>query len=153
MESKDKSKFIVSEKFIVERVLSKTKKYHIQDPRDSNFVGFGLSSHYTEGQEVGQSTTFYLKVRAHEKSLPIKLLEFSGYTGAKAGSYIVAKIPRCEEKGRRVLENERFYVDREFKPKESAIEIAVMAGNLEIERNQSADYDNFVRDEDNFFKE
>ncbi len=146
---------VVSEKFVVEEVVSKSKRHFINAEKNS-FVGmFGSDIANYQEKESGYGSVIQLKVRSYEKDSPVKILEFLGNSIVQAGNYIEAKIPRYEEKNRGTRfpeipnEIEKFYFDRPFKEKESAIEIAIMTGEKVLRRDQSIDYDKFQKAKEN----
>ena len=105
--------------------------------------------------EGGYKTIFDIKVRP-ERGIPIKKLQFMGYCHVEKGDYIFAKIPcykeqklpRIKEPARPTIgqEEEAFYLDREFKQKENAIEVGVVLRNGQIkdEIYRSIDYRDFM---------
>ncbi|MEA3248609.1 MAG: hypothetical protein U9Q73_02790 [Nanoarchaeota archaeon] len=101
----------------------------------------------------GFTSKLVLKVSPDNQNVPVTTLNFNGISVVKAGDYISAQIPRFEEK--RVgaglhsgpYERDRvFYLDRDFNPEESAIELALLSTDRNVlRRDRSINYESFVK--------
>lgn len=137
----DKSKklyeLLVTERFTVEGVLGELKTSSYTSSSD---MVFGEKS-------LGGITAVYPKLTLEvtpDKEIPVRFINFDGYSPVKRGDYIEATIPKYEE--RRFFEVDSIlYTERDFKEKENAIELAILSkdGNI-LRRDRTADYKIFV---------
>jgi hypothetical protein len=150
--SKPLDKLVQTERFIVDSVLSKS--YLTRFTPISEFRMGGSSPSYTGGYVIEVK----LEVHPADSIIPVRKLNFSGYTAVMAGDSIAAKIPRFEEKtehqlGALFFDNRdprygtnHFYFDRKYCAEESAIEISILDNNNKVLRTErSIEYGNFQK--------
>ena len=146
--SKPLNELIVEEKFNVNGVLVETYTHSIT-PLSELVIG-GKSSTY----KTGYSSRAILEVTPYRPNIPVKTLYFNGFSVVKAGDVILAKIPKYREEkvedpdnyGLYESSKRIFYLDRDFKPEEKAIEITILSSEgkkLRVER--SVDYNLFIK--------
>ena len=136
-ESKKLYELLVKERFIVEGVLGESKTLSYTSSSDM-IVG---------GESIGGITAIYPKLTLEvlpDKEIPVRFINFDGYSPVKNGDYIEAIIPKYEE--RRFFEIDSIlYTERAFKKEESAIELAILSKDGEILRtDRTADYEYFI---------
>ncbi len=96
--------------------------------------------------EGGLRSRLVLQVSPNDDpALVVRILKFDGISAVRAGDMISAKIPRYEEKTVNPVlpedqynEGNVFYLDRDFKPEESAIELAILSKDRTILRTERA---------------
>jgi len=145
LESRAKSacELVVEEGFIVNDVLAGSSSTHFTPQSEIRYGGTSPS------YSGGFISRLVLQVSPNNKKVPIQTLYFDGFSIVRAGEQILARIPKYEV--RRVEQgffndspSDRarvFYVERDFKPQESAIEISILDSSgkpVRIER--STDY-------------
>src|SRR3989338_4929932 len=141
--SKPLYELVFSEYFTVDDVIAESYATSIT-PLSEMRLG-GRSSHYPGGY----ISKLVLKVVPDNKEIPVSVLNFDGISVIRAGDYISAQIPRYEEKkvasGVRCGSHEHYtclYLNRDFKPEESAIELAIHSVDRKVlRRDRSIDYD------------
>lgn len=145
--SKDLHELVVSENFVVDAAESSSHARSFT-PVSEMIIG-GRSPHY----KTGFSSKLILKVSPENSEVPVKTLNFNGYSPVKAGDHISARIPRYEE--RKVepgffgggVHSRTFYIDRGFNEKEIAIEVAIIGASGKVIRSdKSVEYDGFVKE-------
>ena len=153
--SKPLSDLVVEEKFLIENVLSET--------HGTFYAPSLVSGGRSPVHEMGYISILHLEVLPISENIPIRKLNFKGFSTLRVGDYISVKIPRYEEKiirtgilsenrfnsqlrlGGNNLAKRTFYLDREFKAQESAIEINILSvedTTLRVER--AVDYFRFL---------
>ena len=87
-------------------------------------------------------------------NIATRILTFEGFSIIKAGDYVSAKIPRYDKKTiyseRKVASSwlphwENFYIDREFKIEEVAIELAIRFDKSILRSDRAGNYDDFFK--------
>ncbi|MBW6461845.1 MAG: hypothetical protein K0B07_02260 [DPANN group archaeon] len=128
-------------------VLSETKQTLITDSRI--YGGKSTSS------PCGYTSRLILEVKPVNTFLPVKTLYFDGISIVEAGNYISAKIPRCDIEtifsGSLLTPYRRhkeLYFDREFKDKESAIELSIFGRDSKslLRKDRAIDYGMFIKE-------
>lgn len=103
---------VVSEKFTVAEVVAESSETSFTPDSEKRYGG--SSPRYSGGF----TSKTILEVVPDRKNLPVRTLEFYGFSGVLAGNHIKAKIPRYEEIRDGVIgpfEHEKvFYIDRGF---------------------------------------
>jgi len=144
--SKPLHELVVEERFIVDDVIAKS--YPTSFAPYSEMI-IGGESHIYSG---GFTSKLVLKVTPDSKDVPVRTLNFEGFSIVKLGDYISAKIPRYEEKrikrgigaNHPFMQDLVFYFDREFNATESAIELSIRSKYDEVLRREWAvDYEKF----------
>lgn len=146
--SKQLHELVVEERFIVNDVIAKSYQTSFTPNAEVIYGGY---SHVYKGSFISK---LVLKVSPDSKDVPVKFLNFEGFSIVKAGDYISAKIPRYEEKkveggcSISFCRRERiFYSERKFNPIESAIELAILSNDEKIlRRDRAVDFERFVKD-------
>lgn len=144
--SKPLHTLVIAEKFTVDDVVAESYATSFT-PSSERRIG-GRSPVYSGGF----SSSLVLQVTPYNPGVPVKILNFKGISAVRAGDVISAQIPRYEEKrfgfGIRndYDQGSVFYLDREFKPEESAIELAILsdAGKV-LRRDRAVNYKLFVK--------
>ena len=101
----------------------------------------------------GYTSELILQVTPDNNEAAIRTLTFKGISSVQRGDYISAQIARYQEKNVGWVENEEgnrvgglFYIDREFKPEESVIELSLLTEERCILRSDRAiNYNTFFR--------
>lgn len=146
--SKDIIDLVFEEYFIVNEVLCRAEEVSISHIDGNTMLGGRVPTHnavYVFSTE--------LTVKPGNNDIPIKKLEFLGYSAAKAGDQIWARIPRyvIEKVSRETRHRydsgiETFYLDRDWNEKENAIEITILDDNLKNARIERAiNFRNFYK--------
>ncbi|PIU63017.1 hypothetical protein COS83_01395 [archaeon CG07_land_8_20_14_0_80_38_8] len=89
-----------------------------------------------------------MNVTPKNSNIPVKTLNFKGFSAAQTGNLILAKIPKYESRKARNALNKTtsFYFDRELIKDESAIEIIILSSDEKVLRTERAvDYEMFVK--------
>ena len=137
-ESKKLYELLVKERFIVEGVLGESKTLSYTSSSDM----------IVRGESIGGITAIYPKITLEvlpDKEIPVRFINFDGYSPVKKGDYIEAIIPKYEE--RRFFEVDSIlYTERDFKEKESAIELAILSKDKKeiLRTDRTADYEYFI---------
>ncbi|HDD72458.1 MAG TPA: hypothetical protein ENG00_00025 [Candidatus Aenigmarchaeota archaeon] len=146
--SKPLHELVVSENFTVVGVVSKS--YRTQFTPKSEMVIGGRSPVYSGGYIY----KLILNVIPDNKNIPVRTLNFEGISPVCAGDYISAKIPRYEERkiepyGRPCCRSLTFYLDRDFRPEEDAIEISIFSEDRKriLRTDRSVDYEEIMEGE------
>ena len=145
--SKQLYELVSTENFNVDDVVAKSYATSVT-PQSEMIIG-GRSPHYN----TGFTSQLVLKVTPINSQVPIKTLNFHGFSIVKAGDRISASIPkyRKEELGgegyvKPFNRAEIIYYDRDFNSEESAIELALLSADGKIlRRDKAVDYENFVK--------
>ncbi len=137
-ESKKLHELLVKERFTVENVLGELKT--------SSYTS--SSEMIVGGKSHGSITAVYPKITLEvlpDKEIPVRFINFDGYSPVKNGDYIQTTIPKYEE--RKFFEIDSIlYTERDFKKEESAIELAIISKDGEIlRRDRTADYKYFIK--------
>ena len=145
--SKELSDVVITEKFTVDEVIAQS--YAKSFTPDSERVMGGISPVY----KGGFTSRLIIQVSPDNQNVPVKTLNFEGISPIKTGDYISAQIPRYEERrvdndhyfsGRRGYDI--FYLDRDFNPEESAIELALLSEDGRVlRRDRSVKYQKFLK--------
>lgn len=104
----------------------------------------GPNPHY----EGGFKSVLELIVKP-EENIPVERLIFSGSSPVRGGDYIYAKIPRYTKESlfQGLEESTNYYFDRDFKPKEEAIEITLLSDEGEpLRRDKAVNYKSYMPD-------
>jgi len=145
-QAKELSDLVITEYFTVLTVISQS--YEIKTTKNNNIVPLGGTPYF---QTTGYVEKIILNVTPDNiKDVPVETIIFEGNSIVKAGDYISAEIPKYIEKGGEHLiisdKNKVFYIDRDFKPIENAIELAIIAEDGTVLRaDRSINYDKFHR--------
>lgn len=143
--SKPLYEFVVCEHFRVDVVGSES--HATQFTPESEIVIGGECPVY----HGGFTSKLVLDVMPDNKNIPVRILEFTGNSSVMGGQRIIARIPiyrketvnRCFSPG----EDETFYLEREFKARESAIELNILNEKGKVLRTDKAvDYRRFVKE-------
>jgi len=133
-ETRSLKDFVVEASFLVTYVLSETSHESIT-PTSEMMIG-GTSPSYG----AGYTTYLTLDVIADDSDIPVKTINFKGYSPVKGKDRIIAKIPRYNSE---MPLSTIKYFDREFKEQEEAIELNLLQqgnSNLVLRTDRSADY-------------
>ncbi|MDD5054588.1 MAG: hypothetical protein PHT91_03540 [Candidatus Nanoarchaeia archaeon] len=149
LDLKEKAKklceLVFEEKFYVNGVVCESYATSFT-PRSEICFGSAMSTY-----NGGFASKLVLDVLPDNQSIPVNTLHFRGFSAVRAGDNICAKMPKFKEVNEYPprledpLRKKRvFYVDRDFLPEESAIELAVLSDNGDILRiDRAVDYKNF----------
>ena len=143
LESRSKSlqELVVIENFTVNEIIAESYATSFT-PRSERVIG-GKSSIY----EGGFTSRLVLKVSPYNQDIPVKTINFDGFSTVMVGNHISAKIPKYEEKkiardlhfpSGPYSRDRIFYFDRDFNPEESAIELAILAEDGTVLRKDRA---------------
>jgi len=102
--------------------------------------------------DTGYNSNLVLKV-APERDISVRTIYFNGVFPGLAGNKIFAQIPRYREEKIPSTSNflksrgeEIFYIDREFKSEEEAIELSILSSDGKILRtDRSVNYEEFMK--------
>jgi hypothetical protein len=133
--SKSLSELIFSEKFKVCGVSCETYSTSVT----TQIIAGGRSPSYG----AGFTSRLLLKVEPYDKNINVKEIVFDGYCPVLAGSDISALIPKYNKKMLNINpvmdrlcgfgdENKVFYLDRDYKEKENAIQINILSKKEDI---------------------
>ncbi|RLE39592.1 hypothetical protein DRJ17_00140 [Candidatus Woesearchaeota archaeon] len=146
--SKPLSELIVTENFSVDEVVSES---YVTSFTPYSEMVFGGKPPVYKG---GFTLRLLLRVSPENPDIPIRTLIFDGVSVVRVGDCISAKIPKYEKK--RIYsgfhsgpcDRDRvFYLDRDFNPEESAIELALISADGKVlRRDRAINYKNFVND-------
>ena len=143
---------VVSEYFNVKEVISHAGATSFT-PHSEMRMG-GRSPVY----DGGFTSELVLKVLPQNAGVPVRTLNFEGFSAVRAGDKILARIPRYgqEELDQPMFGNrferprEVLYFDRKFEEKECAIEIGILGSSKEVLRTDRAvGYGKFVEPKPN----
>lgn len=147
--SKKLSDLVFSERFTVDDVVGESHATSFTPDSEARYDG------YSPVYDGGFTSKLALKVTADNKVVPVTTLKFDGISAVRAGDYISAKIPRYREERANgpspcygCYGTERlFYVDRDFKPEESAIELTILSRDGEVlRRDRAVNYKEFIKE-------
>ena len=144
--SKPLYELVATENFTVNEVVGES--YRTSFTPTSEMIIGGRSREY----QGGYTSNLVLKVTPDNKKIPVRTLNFDGFSAVRAGDYISAQIPRYEEKRALVGlsysdRDQMFYLDRDFKPEESAIELILLSKRRKVLRTDRAvNYKKFVKE-------
>ncbi len=139
--SKPLRELVVIENFTVNEITGKS--YATSFPPPSGMFFSRISPAY----EGGFISRLVLKVSPDNPDIPIRTINFDGFSTVVAGNHIFAKIPKYEEKkissdfhfhSGHYSESRIFHLDRDFNPEESAIELAILAEDGTVLRKDRA---------------
>ncbi len=132
-----------------------TEYFKVNDVLGENFSVIhdsGIVGNYSSGYETGYISKLTLSVTP-STDIPVRKLSFQGNADVKAGDFISVKIPRYKIKeieDKRIMMDipEKLYFDRDWKGKESAIEIKIFEsdGGRFLRTDRAVDYHKFMRD-------
>ena len=95
------------------------------------------------GYSGGYLSKLGLDVRPWKENVPVKKLNFNGFSPVKSGDVIIAKIPVYEEKKFSNWHFEKnFYLPREMGLEESAVEIVILSSDGLLRTDRSVEYSN-----------
>lgn len=99
------------------------------------------------GHNAGISAQTILGVRAWGANLPVTQLTFRGYSAARKGDRVHARIPCYEEEIAPDASQDKVYLPRQLRDKESAIELQILEehGDGVARTEQSVEYEKFVK--------
>lgn len=145
--SKKLCDLIVTERFTVNDVIVKSGATSFT-PYSEMVIG-GTSPVY----RGGFTSRIVLEVLPDDKDIPIRTINFDGFSIVKAGDLIYAQIPKYREErlGRKIRigmndRNKVYYLSRDFTPEESAIELCILSEEGRIlRRERSVSYENFAK--------
>ena len=133
---------VVSEKFTVAAVLSSS--------HGTRFLSGPIAvGGHNPTEDGGHMCKTEIMVTPLENASPVKKLMFNGFSAARAGDTIVARIPRYKVEETYWSERDKkFYSDRPYKEEEEAIEILFFSSKEgPLRRERSITYKNFVKAE------
>ena len=148
--SKPLHELVVSEEFLIEEILGQS---HAHSFTPISEVRFGGNSPQYEG---GYSYDITMKVFSKGKGpvgIPVRTIYFEGNFPGLAGNSVIAKIPRYKQENVIISSSsfankgeEVFYLDREFKSEEEAIELSILFSDGKILRtDRSVNYEEFMK--------
>jgi hypothetical protein len=144
--SKEIYELVFQERFTVDGVLTESDATHIP-------VGEPVYGGRSNSCSGGMNFKTTLDVTPAQ-DIPVRHLNFPGFSPVKLDDMIDAKIPKYEGKSFRVAGrgtvydrgDKIFYFDRDFKPCEDAIELAILSpGGRPARIDRSVLYGNFVK--------
>ena len=145
-DSKELYELVFEEKFNVDKVL--TESAEISIPVGETLIG-GRNTYRTSGMTLKMTLDV-----TPENDIPVRNLNFIGFSTVKADDSILAKIPKYKTKKFRIAKhrtvyddgNRIFFFDRKYKPVEDVIELTIISPNGKPVRvDRSVNYDNFVK--------
>ena len=145
--SKELYELVFEEKFNVDKVLTESKE--ISAPSGEIIIG-GKNPYHTSGM----SLRMILDVTP-EKDIPVRNLNFIGFSPIRAEDLILAKIPKYEKKSFRVAGHRTvydngtrlFYFDREYNHVENVIELTILSPNGKpIRTDRAVNYGGFFKE-------
>lgn len=147
--AKELHELVIGERFRVDDV---TMESYDNDPPYQRIAMPEIAAGRRRIHRTGFTSATFLEVLPHERDVPVKRLVFEGYSSANRGDYILARIPRYEEKVVKGVNGHitdiSFYVDRPFREEECAIEVAIFSANGDIlRRERSVDFRKFAEPE------
>lgn len=147
--SKPLYELVVTEKFIVESVVANSHATYIS-PNSEMMIG-GRSPSY----KGGFTSRVSLQVTPDDSRVPVRNLIFEGISTVRAGEYISTQIPTYEEINDpaqrdfsdRYGPKKVFYLPRELKSEELAIELVIISPVDEsiLRTERAVDYNRFIK--------
>lgn len=145
-EAKKLYKLVSEEKFNVDKVLTETEEISI---RTGEMIIGGKNTYSTSGMTLKMTLDV-----TPERDIPVRNLNFTGFSPVRADDSIIAKIPRYEKKSFRLAGSRTvyddgtriFYFDRAYRPVEDAIELIILSPNGKPSRvDRAVNYQMFVK--------
>ncbi|MBS3123069.1 hypothetical protein J4437_00380 [Candidatus Woesearchaeota archaeon] len=149
--SKQLFELLITEEFTVENVIVSSHSTYFT-PKSEIVIG-GSSSSYSGGFTANT----ILQVTPSNPNIPVRQLNFSGYSALRGGDYIKAVIPSYDAQEISLLfqdsrgysgeGSKTFYFDRLLKKEESIIELILLNNQRKpIRTERSIDYDRFKKE-------
>lgn len=139
-QAKQLHELVATEKFMVNSAIG--QDYAISFSIDSEWRCGSIPSTYGGGFR----SILTLEVSPENKDIPIRTIIYNGRCEVRAGERIAAKIPKYEKKKEELRvgqdNGKTFYIDRDFKTEESAIELTILSKNGRTDR--ATDYDIYI---------
>ncbi len=149
--SKQLYELVATENFTVDEV---DGKYYSTSFTPHSEMRIGGKSPVYRG---GFTSRLVLKVSPNNQDVPVRTINFDGFSIVRAGDYISAQIPRYQikkvESGGlhssgpyRPFNIKIFYLDRDFDAEESAIELAILSADGKVlRRDRAVNYNEFIK--------